>query len=107
PISHEHRPPVNCSHYPGSAELVSIIIAILLSFLVEIKTAQAATSATIDFESPPLYDDSYVTMQFGAIGVTFTSGLPEPSYFPVIRQTHRERTGEARSGFNVVQVPPA
>ena len=107
PISHEHRPPVNCRHHPGSAELVSIIVAILVAILAEIKTVQAATSATIDFESPPLYDESYVTMQFGSIGVTFTSGFPEPSYFPVIRQTRRERTGGARSGFNVVQVPPA
>jgi hypothetical protein len=84
-----------------------IIFAILVAFLAQTKMVQAATGATVDFESPPLYDESYVTMQFGSLGVIFTSGLdPDPTYFPVIRQARRERTGEARSGYNVVQVPP-
>ena len=37
----------------------------------------------------------------------FSAGLnPQPTYFPVIRETRAETHGASRSGSNVLQVPP-
>ncbi len=81
------------------------LLAALVSLVVTVTIVRA--DVTVDFERPSLSDGTIVTIQFASLGVNFSAGLnPQPTYFPVIRETRAGTHGASRSGSNVLQVPP-
>jgi hypothetical protein len=102
----------SCSgFFPGASALRTAIsfaptlFAALVSLMVAVTMARA--DVTVDFEHPSLSDGTIVTIQFASLGVNFSAGLnPQPTYFPVIRETRDGTHGASRSGSNVLQVPP-
>ena len=110
-MSHQIRL-FSCSGlFPGANALRTAIsfalslLAALVSLVVAVTIVRA--DVTVDFERPSLSDGTIVTIQFASLGVNFSAGLnPQPTYFPVIRETRAETHGASRSGSNVLQVPP-
>jgi hypothetical protein len=110
-MSHQIRLFSYSGFFPGASALRTAISPALsfLAALVWLIVAATVVRAdvTVDFERPSLSDGTIVTIQFASLGVNFSAGLnPQPTYFPVIRETRAGAHGASRSGSYVLQVPP-
>jgi len=99
----------SCSGLGSLRRVIRSTLSLLVATVFWIVAATIVRAdVTVDFERPSLSDGTIVTIQFASLGVNFSAGLnPQPTYFPIIRETRAGRHGASRSGSNVLQVPPS
>lgn len=77
-----------------------LCLGCLVAFAMLVVPAAAMATTTVDFESPPVNDNTPVTNQFSAQGVTFTQGAPTGALSTPVMAT----SATAHSGTRVADI---